>query len=238
VLTLSAAAAACRYGDFQSGQSGGIYPQQPNNVLAIRESRYKLAKYFDPSGDSTKVRSQFEMYDLTADPNETTNLAFTNYTRTPTQEKEYLRLRKKLAQVQAIRLKPLPLVRGISLSAATTTVQRPTPLILIDQGNSSGVPVGTGGFSCKLVISPSSSDPSVGTAYTSFVFTSDVGIIRGNATSSFVIDGVNITLNGTAAFTSGTAAFRGISAKNLAFYETDTLNGQNGRITITGKARY
>ncbi len=48
------------------------------------------------------------MYDLKRDPLERKNLAHKGYKRTPTQEKEYRRLRRKLAMVKARRLRPLP----------------------------------------------------------------------------------------------------------------------------------
>lgn len=92
------------YDDYQSGQKTGPYPSLPNRIVSIREARWKLAEYYDPDG---KVASQFEMYDLKADPNETTNLAHESYRRTPAQNAQYKRLRKKLADVEATRLQPL-----------------------------------------------------------------------------------------------------------------------------------
>ena len=60
-----------------------------------------------------------EQYDLQADvvrrggmlyrdALEMKNLAFDGYKRTPAQQKQYLRLRRKLAKVKAQRLQPLP----------------------------------------------------------------------------------------------------------------------------------
>ncbi|HWA89119.1 MAG TPA: sulfatase-like hydrolase/transferase [Rhizomicrobium sp.] len=45
--------------------------KQPNHVRCVRTPQYKLARYIDPSG---KAVQEWEMYDLAADPNETTNL--------------------------------------------------------------------------------------------------------------------------------------------------------------------
>jgi choline-sulfatase len=92
------------YDDYQSGQSSGPYPQPPNHIVSIRESRYKLARYYDVDG---KVPDQWEMYDLKVDPLERTNLAYERYKRNPTQEREYRRLRRKLAHVEQTRLQPL-----------------------------------------------------------------------------------------------------------------------------------
>ena len=47
------------------------------------------------------------MYDLERDPLERTNLAYKHYRRTPEQEREYKRLRRKLARVERTRLRPL-----------------------------------------------------------------------------------------------------------------------------------
>lgn len=45
--------------------------RQPNNVRCVRTREHKLSRYFDPSHQAPH---EWEMYDLTADPNETTNL--------------------------------------------------------------------------------------------------------------------------------------------------------------------
>jgi choline-sulfatase len=92
------------YDDYQSGQASGPYPRPPNHVVSIREQRYKLARYYDADG---KVPDQWEMYDLETDPLERTNLAYKHYQRTPAQQREYKRLRAKLAKVQQTRLQPL-----------------------------------------------------------------------------------------------------------------------------------
>jgi choline-sulfatase len=92
------------YDDYQSGQSHGPYPDPPNHIVGIREQRYKLARYYDADG---KVPDQWEMYDLKVDPLERINLAYKDYERTPAQERQYLRLRRKLAKVQRERLQPL-----------------------------------------------------------------------------------------------------------------------------------
>jgi choline-sulfatase len=47
------------------------------------------------------------MYDLAADPLERTNLAHRGHRRTPEQERQYKRLRRKLARVVQTRLQPL-----------------------------------------------------------------------------------------------------------------------------------
>jgi choline-sulfatase len=92
------------YDDYQSGQANGPYPKPPNHIVSIREQRYKLARYYDADGN---VPDQWEMYDLEKDPLERTNLAYKDYKRTPAQQREYKRLRVKLAKVERTRLQPL-----------------------------------------------------------------------------------------------------------------------------------
>ena len=107
---------AFTYDDFQSGQAHGPYPKQPNHVRSIREKRWKLAKYVDiktevkegkPVEKAGPKPPQWEMYDLKSDPNEEINLAFEGYERTPAQEAQFIRLKKKLERVEKTRLKPL-----------------------------------------------------------------------------------------------------------------------------------
>jgi arylsulfatase A-like enzyme len=93
------------FDDYQSGQAGGLYVRPPQHIVSIRETRWKLAEYYDADG---KVPSQWEMYDLKRDPLERKNLAHEDHRRTPAQQKQYLRLRRKLAKVKAQRLQPLP----------------------------------------------------------------------------------------------------------------------------------
>jgi arylsulfatase A-like enzyme len=92
------------FDDYQSGQSSPPYPTPPNHIVSIREERYKLAEYYDVSGS---VPSQWEMYDLRADPLETNNLAYRIDRRPEEVQEQYERLRLKLRAVQARRLQPL-----------------------------------------------------------------------------------------------------------------------------------
>jgi choline-sulfatase len=92
------------YDDYQSGQASPPYPKPPNHIASIREQRYKLARYYDVDGN---VPDQWEMYDLKTDPLERKNLAHKGYKRTPEQQRQYRRLRRKLARVEQTRLQPL-----------------------------------------------------------------------------------------------------------------------------------
>jgi arylsulfatase A-like enzyme len=92
------------YDDYQSGQSKGPYPKAPNHIVAIRERRWKLAKYYDEKGEKPP---QWEMYDLKHDPLEKRNIAFPGHKRTAEQERELKRLKSKLARVEKNRLQSL-----------------------------------------------------------------------------------------------------------------------------------
>ncbi|MDX6599152.1 MAG: choline-sulfatase [Gaiellales bacterium] len=92
------------YDDFQSGQPRGPYPTPPNHIVSVRERRWKIARYYDVAG---KAPDQWELYDLANDPLERVNLAYKGHKRTPAQQREYRRLRRKLARVERTRLQPL-----------------------------------------------------------------------------------------------------------------------------------
>ncbi len=96
------------YDDFQSGQKKPPYPKPPNHIVSIREGRWKLAKYHDVSNQKRRKKPpQWEMYDLKTDPNEETNLAYSGYERNEAQERQFQRLKRKLARVEKTRLQPL-----------------------------------------------------------------------------------------------------------------------------------
>jgi arylsulfatase A-like enzyme len=95
------------YDDFQSGQLKGPYPKPPNHIVSIREGRWKLAKYYAVE-PKKPTPPQWEMYDLETDPLEKHNIAHHSAKRTPLQEEELKRLKRKLARVEKTRLKPRP----------------------------------------------------------------------------------------------------------------------------------
>jgi hypothetical protein len=54
----------------------------------------------------------------------------------------------------------------------------------------------------------------------------------------FTIEAGEIDFRGTARFTAGTGAYRGISSGALAVHDHNTLDGQNGVVSLEGAARY
>ena len=209
------------YDDFQSGQSTGPYVKPPNHIVALREERYKIAKYFDPSAEVTNVASQWEMYDLLEDPAEETNLAFKLYKRTAVQEKEYQRLRSKLDGVCLHRLAPLPLSRPIALILGNGTLGENAVTFA-----ASGTPIGTGTVTFEFAPIPSSVH--------ALKIVSQIGIIRGAAFGDFkrACDKIS-SVNGTVTLYRGSGAFRGIKATRVPL----RLN-LAGESTITGSGKF
>lgn len=92
------------FDDWQAGQANPPYVPPPNHIVSIRERRWKLAEYFDADGNE---RSQWEMYDLENDPLERKNLCWDGHARSPEEEHELRRLKRKLRRVRKTRLAPL-----------------------------------------------------------------------------------------------------------------------------------
>ena len=92
------------YDDVRCAQNVVQLVAPPNRIVSIRETRYKLARYYD--GDGIEP-DQWEMYDLESDPEERVNLAFPGHTPTSEQSAARERLTAKLREVEATRLQPL-----------------------------------------------------------------------------------------------------------------------------------
>ena len=59
------------YDDHQAGTASQEAPGQPNRIRAVRTRDAKYAEYYDPHGEKT---TEYELYDLSADPYEVENL--------------------------------------------------------------------------------------------------------------------------------------------------------------------
>ena len=121
--------------------------------------------------------------------------------------------------------------RAVKLSGATRTVTADTPGTIQDEGSVTSKPFGRG--SVKLV-GTLADDRFSGT----FRLLFKKGSIFGTATMPFTIQGNEIDFRGTVSFTGGTGAYRGISSGKLQAHDTNTLDGQNGVISLEGFATY
>ena len=221
------------YDDYQSGQASKFHPYGANHISSIREARYKLARYYDPLG---VAKTEYEMYDLQRDPNEKRNLAAPGIRRGRLEQREFSRLKKKLARVEATRLGPIPgTPQPISMTASTSQTKNSKTFKFTDKGTCIGMPTGSGNTLIDWVL-----DPAKGTGVGKVTLSSGAGLIKGVAKITFVADTAadQITLTGTMSITGGTGDFRGLTASALTFVETDNLAGTDGQITITGNATY
>ena len=64
------------------------------------------------------------------------------------------------------------------------------------------------------------------------------GTAFGTVDMTFVINGDEITFDGTADFTGGKGRYKGIRGRDLRAHDHNTLDGQNGTISLRGFARW
>jgi arylsulfatase A-like enzyme len=92
------------YDDLRCAQNVAQLVPPPNRIIALREARYKLARYYDGDG---AVPDQWEMYDLETDPLERVNLAAPDFAASPEQAAARARLTARLEEIAATQLQPL-----------------------------------------------------------------------------------------------------------------------------------
>jgi arylsulfatase A-like enzyme len=92
------------YDDLRCAQNIAQLALPPNRIIALREERYKLARYYDGAGNAP---DQWELYDLDTDPEERLNLAAPGFTASPEQTATRARLTARLEEITATRLQPL-----------------------------------------------------------------------------------------------------------------------------------
>ena len=119
----------------------------------------------------------------------------------------------------------------ISLSGVTRTIGAENGS-LHDQGTIVGKPFGSAQLDLIATFGPNS------TMTGKFTITNDRGTAYGTVDTTYVIGaGPGIVFDGTGAFTGGTGRYRGIRGANLVAHDENTLDGQNGRVTLTGAVR-
>ncbi len=90
--------------DLRCAQNIAQLALPPSRINAVREERYRLARYYDGAGIAP---DQWELYDLEADPKERVNMAVPEFAATPEQAAARARLTARLEEITATRLQPL-----------------------------------------------------------------------------------------------------------------------------------
>ena len=120
---------------------------------------------------------------------------------------------------------------AVSIDGKTKMGTASTPGTIEDHGTLTGTPFGRG--TVEIVVTLAG-----GRATGSFRMLFAKGSITGTVDMPFTIEGGEIDFRGTARFTAGTGAYRGISSGALAVHDHNTLDGQNGVVSLVGAARY
>jgi hypothetical protein len=120
---------------------------------------------------------------------------------------------------------------AVSITGKTRTVTPATPGTVEDHGTLKGTPFGKG----SIVLVGTFGN---GRLTATFRLTFPRGSIIGTTSMPFTIAGNEISFQGTSRFTGGTGAYRGISSGALDTRDTNTLDGQSGRLSVSGFAKY
>jgi hypothetical protein len=119
----------------------------------------------------------------------------------------------------------------VRIKGATHTVPPATPGTIEDHGKVTGKPFGRGSIT---LVGTFRGARLTGT----FRLVYRRGSVSGTVSMPFTIGGGKISFRGTARFTAGTGAYRGISGGKLRVHDTNTLDGKNGRLSVRGFATY
>jgi hypothetical protein len=120
---------------------------------------------------------------------------------------------------------------AVSIQGRTKMVTATTPGTVEDHGTVTGTPFGDGRVTLVGRFGGGKLDAT-------FRLLFPRGSISGTASLPFTISGGMITFEGTAQFTSGTGVYRGITSGALEVRDTNTLDGQNGRLDLSGSVRF
>jgi hypothetical protein len=100
-----------------------------------------------------------------------------------------------------------------------------------DRGKLTGTPFGKGSIDIVVTLKD-------GRATGTFQMLFRKGSVTGTVDMPFTISGGEIDFNGTSRITAGTGAYRGITSGALKTHDHNTLDGQNGVVTVRGFAKY
>src|SRR3954471_24080887 len=120
---------------------------------------------------------------------------------------------------------------AIDMTGKTHTVAPATPGTVEDHGGVSGTTFGRG----RIVLVGTFGG---GRLSATFRLTHPRGSIIGTTSMPFTISGNEIDFNGDSRFTGGTGIYRGIKSGALRTHDHNTIDGQNGRLSVTGSATY
>ena len=120
---------------------------------------------------------------------------------------------------------------AVSIDGETKMVEASTPGTIEDHGTLTGTPFGRG--KVEIVVKLAG-----GKATGTFTMLVAKGSITGSVDMPFTIAGGEIDFRGTATFTAGTGAYRGITSGKLQVHDHNTLDGQNGVVALEGFARF
>jgi len=101
-----------------------------------------------------------------------------------------------------------------------------------DQGTITGKPFGSATVDLLATFGANS------TMTGDFTISNGRGTAFGTVDTTYVIAGSQITFTGTARFDGGTGRYRGIKGEGLELRDNNTLDGQNGTLTLTGEVRF
>jgi hypothetical protein len=120
---------------------------------------------------------------------------------------------------------------AIDLTGNTHSVSPATPGTVEDHGTVAGAPFGPG----RIVLVGTFGG---GRLNATFRLTYPRGSIVGTTSMPYTISGGEISFAGTSRLTGGTGVYRGITSGPLDTHDTNTLDGQNGRLSVAGFAKY
>jgi hypothetical protein len=120
---------------------------------------------------------------------------------------------------------------SVAIEGATKSVDPATPGTIEDHGTLTGTPFGKGSI---VLVGKFADNRFTG----SFRLTFKSGSVLGSTVLPYKIADGTITFDGSSRFIGGTGAFRGIRSGPLKTHDTNTLDGQNGRLSVKGPTTY
>ena len=121
---------------------------------------------------------------------------------------------------------------SVNMTGKTHSVPPATPGTVEDHGTVTGTPFGKGTI---VLVGTLAGGRLTATFRLTFP---GRGSVIGTTSMPYTISGNEIDFAGTSRFTGGTGAFRGITSGDLDTHDHNTLDGQNGVLSVAGSATY